>query len=204
MQIPGLPALQWTNAASVAAYHPGAGDAASAGELVMRAAPGVDWSNDSLGGPGQHGASLLGFTPEGDFTLSARTRVVSERTTFDAAVLGLWCDEDHWAKLCFEYSPGGQAMVVSVVTNDYSDDCNSSIVEEEFVHLRVSRIGEAYAFHASTDGERWDFVRLFRLHTDVTPVVGFMSQAPLGETCEARFDQIRLTDETLLDLREGS
>ena len=168
MRVAGLPILEWTNGASGAVFDD------DAGELALRASAGVDWSNDSLGGPGQHGASLLGFRPSGNFELSARVRVVGERSTFDAAALGLWCDEGHWAKLCFEYSPAGQAMVVSVVTNGFSDDCNSIVVEEPSVHLRVARIGAAFAFHASTDGARWDFVRLFRVDSDLTPVVGFL------------------------------
>ncbi|MBM7832901.1 regulation of enolase protein 1 (concanavalin A-like superfamily) [Agromyces cerinus] len=198
MRVAGLPVLEWTNGAA------GADVDDDAGELRLRASAGVDWSNDPLGGPGQHRASLLGFRPSGDFALSARVRVVGERSTFDAAALGLWCDEDHWAKLCFEYSPAGQAMVVSVVTNGFSDDCNSTVVEEPFTHLRVARLGSAYAFHASTDGARWDFVRLFRVHTDVAPVVGFLAQAPMGTTCDARFDAIRFTDVAPADLRDGS
>ncbi|WP_235511038.1 DUF1349 domain-containing protein [Agromyces sp. Root81] len=198
MRVAGLPVLEWTNGASGAAFDD------DASELSLRAAAGVDWSNDSLGGPGQHRASMLGFPPVGDFALDARVRVVGDRSTFDAAVLGLWCDENHWAKLCFEYSPGGQAMVVSVVTNGFSDDCNSTIVEEPFVHLRVARLGSAYAFHASTDGDHWDFVRLFRLHSDIAPTVGFMAQAPMGTACDARFDRIRFADAAPADLRDGS
>ena len=42
-------------------------------------------------------------------------RVDAPRTTFDAAVLTLWADSDHWAKVCFERSPRGEDMVVTVV-----------------------------------------------------------------------------------------
>ncbi|MCP2636977.1 DUF1349 domain-containing protein [Microbacterium sp. HD4P20] len=198
MHIDGLPGLEWTNGPSPAHFD------RDAGELRLEAAAGVDWSNDPLGGPSQHGATLLGFRPEGDFALSARVRVQGPRSTFDAAVLGLWFDEDHWAKLCFEFSPAGQAMVVSVVTNEFSDDCNSTIVEQPLVHLRVSRLGSAYAFHASADGAHWDFVRVFRMHTRATALVGFMSQAPLGASCDARFDEIALSNRAPADLRDGS
>lgn len=198
MFMQGLPTLEWTNGVSGVLLDP------PAGMLTLHGAGGVDWSNDALGGPRQHGASMLGFVPRGDFSLHARARVVGERTTFDAAALGLWIDEEHWAKLCFEFSPQGQAMVVSVVTNGYSDDSNAVLVDEEFVHLRVSRIGQAYAFHSSPDGRRWDFVRLFRLDSGTDPRVGFLAQAPCGEGIEARFDQIELRDSAPLDLRDGS
>lgn len=150
-EIAGLPPLAWTSAPSHAVY-----DQAD-GMLTLTAAAGVDWSNDSLGGEQQHRASALAFTAPASFSLSARVLVVSSRTTFDAGVLALWADSDHWAKLCFEYSPHGEAMVVTVVTNT------------------------------------------------VKPVnVGFMSQAPMGQSCVAGFDSIQFTDQTPENLRDGS
>lgn len=191
-----LPPLTWTHARGDAVH--------SDGELVLRAAAGVDWSNDSVGAPPLHGATMLGFTPPThDFTLSARVTVPGPRTTFDAGVLALWADGDHWAKLCFEYSPQGDPMVVSVVTNEHSDDVNSWLVTDESVFLRVTRVGPAWAFHASRDGQTWDFVRLFRLRAEPTHV-GFLSQAPMGEACEARFSDITLTSAAPADLRNGA
>lgn len=198
LELAGLPALSWTN---------GPGAASLDGHVLeLTAAPGVDWSNDSLGGPHQHAATALVFTaPADDFVLSARVEVPGERTTFDAGVLALWSDEDHWAKLCFEYSPQGQPMVVSVVTDRFSDDVNSAPVDDAHVYLRVARVGPAFAFHASTDGIHWDFVRLFRLPEGSAPLrVGFLSQAPMGEACVARFDEISFAERRLRDLRDGS
>ena len=195
MTVAGLPELTWSN---------GTGHAEFGESLVMTAAPGTDWTNDAFGGPHQHRATSLGFTPDGDFSLSARVSVATERTTFDAGVLAIWGDRDHWAKLCFEFSPQGGAMVVSVVTNRFSDDCNSTIVAADHVYLRVSRIGAGWAFHSSRDGVAWDFVRVFRLAFDGPVSVGFMAQAPMGESCEARFDEIDYRLTTLSDLRDGS
>ena len=198
--VAGLPELSWTHKPGAASYD------ASASELTLTAAGGVDWSNDALGGPSQHEATSLGFNAPGDdFTLSARARVTSARTTFDAAVLTLHSDDDHWAKLCFEYSPAGQAMVVTVVTDRFSDDCNSAVVTGTDVHLRIARLGDAWAFHSSTDGVRWDFVRLFHLVPGGARwKVGFMAQAPMGDSCTAVFDRIALRHERLSDLRNGA
>nr|WP_248762315.1 DUF1349 domain-containing protein [Pseudarthrobacter sp. SSS035] len=194
----GLPALAWTSSPGRVAY-----DAAE-NTLTLTAAPGVDWSNDSLWGGQQHRASALGFTAPPSFSLSARVMVLSPRTTFDAGVLSLWADTDHWAKLCFEYSPHEEAMVVSVVTNTYSDDSNAHLVPGPWTYLRVSRIGPAWAFHSSANGLYWCFVRLFRLHTHKPVHVGFMSQAPMGERCVARFDRIEFSARPPADLRDGS
>lgn len=141
------------------------------------------------------GSSVLANAPAdvapvgGDFVLSARVSVAFA-ATFDAGALFLWGDERRWAKLAFELSPQGERMVVSVVTRERSDDCNSSVVHADHIWLRVARIGEAYAFHSSSDGERWDFVRHFHLAGDVQ--VGFEAQSPTGEGCEATFTSIRL------------
>lgn len=196
LRLPGLPALSWTNGPGAATVE--------GGTVELTSAPGVDWTNGSLGGTQQHAATALAFdAPAGDFVLSARVQVAGTRTTFDAGVLALWSEKNHWAKLCFEYSPQGQPMVVSVVTNDFSDDVNSAPVHEPSIFLRVARVGPAFAFHASADGIRWDFVRLFRLAGAAPLRVGFLSQAPMGQECVARFDKISFAEERLADLRDG-
>jgi regulation of enolase protein 1 (concanavalin A-like superfamily) len=195
--VPGVPPLEWVNGQGLA-------ETPATGVLVVTAAAGADWTNDAFGGPQQHAASLLGFVPAGDFSLSARARVVTDRTTFDAAVLAIWGDSDHWAKLCFEYSPQGQAMVVSVVTNEYSDDCNSTVVSQESVYLRVVRSGEGWAFHSSADGHTWDFVRVFRLAFGGPVRVGFLAQAPMGDQCVAEFTNIAHSTSVPADFRDGS
>jgi regulation of enolase protein 1 (concanavalin A-like superfamily) len=142
----------------------------------------------------------LAALPDGDWQLSARVRV-GFRDSFDAGVLLLWGDDTQWAKLCFERSPAGQPMVVSVVCRGVADDANAWPVHDEYVWLRVTRTGGAYAFHASDDGSRWEFVRHFAL----TPShVGFGVQAPVGSGCEAVFDHVTFTPAAPSDLRDGS
>jgi hypothetical protein len=69
--------------------------------------------------------------------------------------------------------------------------------------LRIARIGAAYAFHASTDGERWEFVRHFTLDTGRPVRVGFAAQSPTGEGCTATFDRLTYRPDRLGDLRDG-
>ncbi len=138
----------------------------------------------------------------GEYTLAARV-TVDFRATFDAGVLLLWDDERSWAKLCFELSPQGDPTVVSVVTRGVSDDCNSFGIEGAEVWLRVARLGAAFAFHASTDGTRWQLVRHFALETHGDPLVGFLVQSPRGTGCAARFEQISFVAGGLADIRSG-
>lgn len=194
--VPGLPALEWT------------GDVGSAStpdnSLILVSPAEVDWFNSPWADSRLHSATALVFTPpDGQFSLSARVSVDGPRSTFDAAVLCLWSDADHWAKLCFELSPAGQAMVVSVVTSGWSDDANSHVVDDPEVFLRLSRGEHGWVFHASGDGAEWRFIRTFRMASE-TIKVGFLAQAPTGPACTARFADITLTTSAPVDLRDGS
>lgn len=197
LSVDGLPPLRWTHGEGRARLDPG-------GELVLTSGGGLDWINDALGADRPPPATALVLPAEGDLTLAARVRVDGPRTTFDAGVLAVWADPEHWAKLCFERSPQGEEMVVSVVTDGFSDDANGPLVETGEVFLRVARVGPAWAFHFSADGVAWRFVRVFRLTAPGPVSVGFLAQAPNGPSCTARFDRIRHAPETLTDLRNGS
>lgn len=149
-------------------------------------------------------ATLLGTPAVGDFQLSARV-TVDFAAQFDAGVLLVWHDDTHWAKLCFEFSPAGEPMVVSVVTVGVSDDANSFVVPERSVWLRVSRIDRVYAYHASTDGVDWALIRVFTLGDAVGEHrLGLEVQSPTGEGCTVRFEALQFLDQRLADLRDGS
>ena len=96
-------------------------------------------------------STLLMPSPNGDWQLSARV-TVDFRATFDAGVLLLWLDEKHWAKLCFEYNPLGQATAVSVVNRGVSDDANGPVIPGNTLWMRISRVDNVTCFHTSLDG----------------------------------------------------
>jgi regulation of enolase protein 1 (concanavalin A-like superfamily) len=149
-------------------------------------------------------ATLLGVPPDGDFQFSARV-TVDFASTFDAGVLLLWLDERRWAKLCFEFSPAGEPMIVSVVCRGVCDDANAFVVPGRSVWLRVSRIDRAYAYHASLDGKAWQMIRVFILSDETSgDTIGFEGQSPTGDGCAVTFDEIRFRPERLADLRDGS
>jgi hypothetical protein len=149
-------------------------------------------------------ATLLGVPPHGDFQFSTCVSV-DFAFTYDAGVLILWIDDANWSKLCFEYSPAGTPMIVSVVTRGVSDDADAFVVDGQTVWLRVSRIGHAFAYHASLDGSIWRLIRYFALADSSTPPrLGFEVQSPTGDGCLARFGEIQFMREPLRDLRDGS
>jgi regulation of enolase protein 1 (concanavalin A-like superfamily) len=180
------------------------GEAADCPALRVVAGARTDLFVDPLGeAPVLNAPRLLGV-PVGDFQLSARVDVefVSD---FDAGVLLLWADTTSWAKLCFERSPQGQPMVVSVVNRNVSDDANACDVDGRAVWLRISRIGSSYGFHASTDGQLWRFVRHFTLDppAGAEVQVGFEAQSPTGDGCSATFSKVVYLEKRLADLRSG-
>ncbi|MFD8570986.1 DUF1349 domain-containing protein [Streptomyces sp. NPDC059639] len=151
--------------------------------------------------PASDAPRLLG-APEGDFRFSARV-TVGFAAAFDAGVLYVHVGDREWAKLCYERSPD-EPTICTVVTRGYSDDANSAVVPGNSVWLRISRTGSAFAFHASTDGETWTFVRVFSLGDGDAPLVGFLAQSPTGEGLDVSYDHIEFHQGWPKDLRDGS
>jgi regulation of enolase protein 1 (concanavalin A-like superfamily) len=195
--IPALPLpLRWLQ-------KPEAWDS-SDGTLSISAGPRCDLFVDPSGtvAAGVEKPPMLVCEPSGDFALAARVGV-DFAATYDAGVLVLFRDESCWAKLCFERSPQGQPMVVSVVNRRFSDDCNHFEAHVSNIWFRVARGGDCFAFHASTDGTDWQLVRYFGLEGTSGISVGFEAQSPTGDGCRATFDEIRYESGRLADLRSG-
>jgi uncharacterized protein len=171
--------------------------------MSVTAGPGSDLFIDPGGAPAQLSAPRALVPVGGDYRFSARVSCTAA-ATFDAAVLLVWVAEDRWAKLCLERSPAGVMTVVSVVTRGVSDDANSWPVPAGRTWLRISRRGPATAFHASTDGQRWDLVRHFALGGDDHPQIGVLAQSPTGTGVVSHFDELRFAPAGLDDIRDGS
>lgn len=169
--------------------------------LTATAGAKTDLFVDPLSSNKSLNASMLTFENNQDFIFSARV-TMDFQGTFDAGVLVIYQSETSWAKLCFEYSPNKDPMVVSVVTKGTSDDCNSVFIDGNSVYLRVSRINTGFAFHFSNDAKLWHMIRAFALEPGAAKV-GFLVQAPMGESCTATFSEIAFQLETLSDIRSG-
>ena len=171
--------------------------------LTIIAGEGTDWFIDPAGTYTKDNApSALFPPPDEDFLLSAKV-AVGFASTFDAGVLQVRERDDLWAKLCFEYSPQRQPMIVSVVTREVSDDCNSVPIEGQEVYLRIARSAQTFAFHYSQDGRYWHLVRYFTLGKLDNLRVGFSSQSPTGQQCSVVFSEISYRPGTLKDNRSG-
>jgi regulation of enolase protein 1 (concanavalin A-like superfamily) len=197
--LPGLPRpLHWLVPSS-------SRDLMVGGALRLAAGPRTDWFIDPGSGAAVRDAPALVMTANGPWQLCA-TVSAEHRAAFDAGVLFVFVDQERWAKLCLERSPQGQVMVVSVVTRGRSDDCNSLHVRRRRVHLRISALHGAFAFHWSPDGQVWHLVRSFWLGDDAPEAasVGFLAQSPTGDGCTAEFRDITFAATLLDDLRSGA
>ncbi len=192
--------LHWETAP--ASFVQSADDALQMTALKMTAAARTDFFIDPRGEVTITNSARLLFPPDEQFILSAHARC-NLVDTYDAAVLMIYVDDRHWAKLCLERSPQGEPMIVSVVTNDFSDDCNSVVLADAAAFLRVSGFGNAFALHYSLDGAQWHFVRYFALQRSESLRVGFSVQAPVGSGCTAIFTAIEYAATQLADLRSG-
>ncbi|MEO1055756.1 MAG: DUF1349 domain-containing protein [Actinomycetota bacterium] len=176
----------------------------SGDQLTMRAGPNSDWFNDPDSGTRLSSAPVFCAAVTEDCQLSANV-AVAFASAFDAGVLFVHQTDDDYAKLCFEQAPGGEHMVVSVVTRGVSDDANGPRIDGDTVRLRVSRFRDVIAFHWSTDATTWNLLRYFQLRDpSAQTVLGFLAQSPTGQGCTATFSDISYTSATPADIRDGS
>ena len=198
LHIPAVSApIHWLN-------EPVQAEVNKAGGFMLTAGARTDWFADPAGEIMADNAPAALFTPPtGACLLSARVTVPFAAPS-DAGVLMVYADANRWAKLCFEYSPQRQPMVVSVVTREVSDDANAAAITGDSVWLRLYRNAQVLAFHYSTDNRRWHLVRYFTLGPVEDVRVGFSAQSPTGEGCCVTFSEIACTTRTLADVRDGT
>jgi regulation of enolase protein 1 (concanavalin A-like superfamily) len=90
--------------------------------------------------------------------------------------------------------------MVTVVTRGLSDDCNSIPIPGNTVHLQIAKSGPAYAFYSSSDGKRWQVLRVFSLGEGLRPRVGLESQSPVGDGTEVIFSAIHYSPKKITDI----
>lgn len=156
------------------------------------------------GGFHQDSAPRVLFKPEGPFILTAKIQPEFHEK-WDAGVLLLYNDAEHYAKFCFEADYRMTPRIVSVVCNERGDDCNSAPVPEGAVYYRIagSSAKESFAFYASSDGRSWFLIRTFRLTRRDNLRIGFSAQSPAGKGCTVQFSDIKVERREVKDFWNG-
>lgn len=169
--------------------------------LVVQAEPKTDFFRDPAGTAVHDSAHFLYTEQAGDFTYMTHVDV-DMLDDYDAAVMMVRIDDKNWAKLCYEYTYK-KPMIVTVVTQGVSDDCNSLAVPDSGIYLRVTRFDDCFAFHYSHDAKWWEMVRYFRLEATGPIQVGVVAQSPTGKGCEVKFSQLNHSPTPIRDIRSG-
>jgi len=139
---------------------------------------------------------------EGDFVV--RVRVSHDfKDTYDSATLMMMKDYQVWAKLCFEKTDFDTHAVVSVVTNQTSDDANGCNIEGNTVWLQGTRVNNSFSFHYSVDGQQFYMARFFNLPVDPVVKVGLVAQAPTGKGGYRCFEEFSIRKMTVKNIRFG-
>jgi len=135
-------------------------------------------------------APKLLFVPDSNFVLIA---AIQHNFTgkWDGGAIVLKADNLHWIKFCFEKDYTGTHRVVSVVTNDISDDCNSVPVTANKVFYKIAKADNVVTLYYSADGEKWFLIRHFQFNAAGPLNLGFLAQSPTGKSCTVTFSNIK-------------
>lgn len=178
------------------------------GVVTFRAKPRADYFRDPNGDTltGDTAAILLTEVDNTrPFTFSARvTPGFTPDGLYHAGTLFVFENPSHWQKFAFEQDERGRHRIVTVRTIGTSDDNNHDVIQDAGdVWLKISSDTKTIASYYSLDGEEWQMVRLYRNDYPGTVLLGICSQAPQDDACVSRFEQIRLTGESVSDFRMG-
>jgi len=157
--------------------------------LTIDAGPKTDMFRDPNVAYNTDNAPKLLFTADDDFVLTARIEH-NFTSKWDGGAIVVKTDATHWVKFCFEKDYTGAHRVVSVVTNDISDDCNSVELQQDFVYYKVAKADNVITLYFSRDARKWFLVRHFQYNAKGPLRAGFLAQSPTGAHNSVQFSQI--------------
>lgn len=160
------------------------------GILSILAGPKTDMFRDPQATYNTDNAPKLLFTADSNFVF----RVAIEhgfKSKWDGGAIVIKSDSLNWVKFCYEKDYLGAHRVVSVVTRNISDDCNSVSFSSNKVYYKVAKSGPAITLYCSGDNKDWLLVRHFQLNTPGPVQLGLLAQSPDGPGTEVRFSEIK-------------
>lgn len=143
-------------------------------------------------------APKLMFAPDQDFVLVAGIEHGFVHK-WDGGAIVLKKDSLNWVKFCFEKDYTGARRVVSVVTKNVSDDCNSVEIPADKVYYKMAKAGNVITLYYALDGRKWFLVRHLQIDATGGWKVGFLAQSPTGSSCTVKFSDIRYESRKIKD-----
>lgn len=198
-QVPKIAALpfelHWLNHPLRSSVQSGTLSILAGAKTDMFRDPNVTYNTDN--------APKLLFTPDSDFVISAAINH-SFANKWDGGALVLFKDSAHWIKFCFEKDYTGAHRVVTVVTNNISDDCNSVAIPGNKVYYKMAKAGNVITLYYSTNNQNWFLVRHLQFNETGDLQLGFLAQSPLGKQCMVNFSAIRYQAKRIADPYAGN
>jgi uncharacterized protein len=158
-------------------------------EIVITAGEKTDMFRDPNVTYNTDNAPKLLFQADENFVLTASIQHAFANK-WDGGAIVIKQDSLNWIKFCFEKDYTGSKRVVSVVTKNISDDCNSVEIKTNKVFYKVAKADNVITLYYSTEGIKWFLVRHLQFDTDKNFRVGFLAQSPTGKKCEVKFSNI--------------
>ena len=143
-------------------------------------------------------APKLLFSADNDFVLTARIEHAFN-SKWDGGAIVLKTDAFHWIKFCFEKDYTGAHRVVSVVTNNVSDDCNSVALNQNFVFYKIAKAANVITLYFSADKKKWFLIRHLQYNTKGPLKLGFLAQSPTGPGNKVTFSDITYQHKKIKD-----
>jgi len=181
---------------------PPSGFSNSNGVLVITAGPKTDMFRDPNVTYNTDNAPKLLFVPDEDFVLYASIQH-SFKNKWDGGAIVLMEDSLNWIKFCFEKDYTGARRVVTVVTKDISDDCNSAAIPGDRVFFKMAKAGNVITMYYSLDGKKWLLIRHLQFNNKKDIRIGFLAQSPTGDKCVVRFGNIQYAAKRIKDPYAG-
>jgi regulation of enolase protein 1 (concanavalin A-like superfamily) len=166
--------------------------------IVTEAGENTDMFRDPNATYNTDNAPKLLFVPDSNFVLIASIEH-SFSNKWDGGALVLMADSAHWIKFCYEKDYTGARRVVSVVTSNVSDDCNSVSLDLNKVYYKMAKADNVITLYYSTDQKTWLLVRHLQINFETSLRVGFLAQSPTGQRCEVRFADIQYSSVKIKD-----
>jgi len=166
--------------------------------LTIVAGPKTDMFRDPNVTYNTNNAPQLMFRADSNFVLTTSIQHAFSNK-WDGGAIVLYQDSLNWIKFCFEKDYTGSRRVVSVVTKNISDDCNSVEIKTNRVFYKVAKADNVITLYYSTDNKNWFLIRHLQIDNTKDVQLGFLAQSPTGKSCTVKFSWISYRTKKIKD-----
>lgn len=157
--------------------------------LIIDSGPKTDMFRDPNVTYNTDNAPKLLFRADEHFVLTANIHHAFA-SKWDGGAIVIKTDSLNWIKFCFEKDYTGAHRIVSVATNNISDDANHVAFSKNAAWFKVAKADNVITLYVSTDKKKWLLVRHLQFNSSTMPYVGLLSQSPTGNNCRVSFSAI--------------